>query len=148
VTIFIPRNIVGFDRDIIVDDDKIVLSSDVEKTQDMWHLGEDAYRSISRIGAATSRPIIAQPKDPRIAWWSEYSSDQRYDYILGKKLFSENTKRIIAECKNLRSAIVATARGWHHHLADGRWNRHHMEFNWVISLAPCTASIRLATNGE
>ena len=96
MTIFIPRNIVGFDRDIIVDDDKIVLSSDVEKTQDMWHLSEDAYRSILRIGAATSRPIIAQPKDQRITWWSEYSSDLRYDYILGKKLFSENTKLIIA----------------------------------------------------
>lgn len=98
--IFIPRHIAGFDRDIIVDDDKIVLSSDVEKTRDMWHLDEDAYRSIARVGDAASRPINLESSDPRVRWWSSYSGALRYDYILGKKSFSDNVKRLIADCKN------------------------------------------------
>lgn len=100
MTLFIPRKVVGFDKDIIVDDDEIVLSSDIEMSSDMWHLSDKAYRSILRIGAATAKPLEMLPKDPRIAWWSEYSSDLRYDYILGKKRFNDNAKRIIAECKS------------------------------------------------
>lgn len=101
MTIFIPRKVAGFDRDIIVDDDKIVLSSDVEKTQYMWHLDENAHRSIVRIGDASSRPINLASSDPRVNWWSGYSDTLRYDYILGKKAFSDNIKRLIADCKSV-----------------------------------------------
>lgn len=99
MALFIPRKVVGFDKDIIVDNDNIILSSDIEMSSDMWHLGDNAYRSILRVAACRGRPLDAVPKDPRIAWWSAYSSDLRYDYILGKKRFNDNAKRIIAECK-------------------------------------------------
>jgi len=104
VTIFIPGHVAGFDKDIIVDDDKITVSTATKLSDDMWHLCDKAHRSISRIGDASSRPVRTASVDPRIAWWSSYTDRIRYDHVLGKKLFTENIKRIIADCKNALNA--------------------------------------------
>ena len=104
MNIFIPNHVVGFDKDIIVDDDKIIVSSDIALSDDMWHLCNSAHRSILRIAEALGKPVRTVPADPRIDWWSSYTNNVRYDHVLGKKRFTENVKRIIADCKNVLNA--------------------------------------------
>ena len=100
MTIFLSSKSIGYDRNVIVDDDNITFTQSLPDAS-AWHLDSDAYLSLSRIAAATDQKIRSRPDDSRLSWWENFNIPVRYDHVLGRTAYLRYVKDLIADCKTL-----------------------------------------------
>jgi hypothetical protein len=94
VKLIVPRKLSGIGKSALVDDEQITFGEDFDDVE-AWHFGPNTYHSIARVAEAQGNPIEYLPKDPRMSWWSTWSTDIRVDHVLGKKSAIDNLKRLI-----------------------------------------------------
>ena len=100
MSIYINKESCGLPKSILITDDVVKLT-DEPCPIDSWHVGNNAFRSLTRVALATNHTLSLLPDDPRIAWWAQWCDTPRIDKILMKESVSSHIRRLVDSCKKL-----------------------------------------------
>ena len=100
MTIFLSSKAIGYDRNVIVDDDSVTFTQATLEGP-AWHLDAHAFQSLHRVAAASGQRIRCKPDDNRVSWWENFNTTVRYDHVLGRTAYLRYVKDLIADCKTL-----------------------------------------------
>ena len=100
MTIFLSSTAIGYDRNVIVDDDSVTFTQATLEGP-AWHLDAHAFQSLHRVAAASGQRIRCKPDDNRVSWWENFNTTVRYDHVLGRTAYLRYVKDLIADCKAL-----------------------------------------------